>query len=336
MDSPLSTSAWRVGGDSPAAVDITVPYADENRNHVLLGEWRRQAGESLPAPPLLLPRRSEGAYRVRIQAQQLLDIPVEDQYSDAIAGATGGPGGHLEDRFVTHITLTGEWRFVSGNQQFRAGAGALCLRKNEQPWDFQVARGTRAVAVCLPASAIRLPPNTLAITAEQSSPAARLLLAQLRLFAEVSGDLGPAASTAARDATVELFQGLVNDQVIDDDHFTPALLEAARGYIEGRLLDDADLNARTIAEALHVSVRTLYRVFAQQASSSVMAYVRERRLERARTELVSAPLTVSELAARWHFADGSHFVKAYKKRFGETPTASRRLVRVKGPEESGP
>jgi AraC-like DNA-binding protein len=33
---------------------------------------------------------------------------------------------------------------------------------------------------------------------------------------------------------------------------------------------------------------------------------------------------MSELAARWHFADGSHLVKAYKRCFGETPTAGRR------------
>ncbi len=73
-----------------------------------------------------------------------------------------------------------------------------------------------------------------------------------------------------------------------------------------------------------MSVRTLYGGFAQQATSSVMGYVRERRLERARVELVSTRLIVSELAARWHFADGSHFVKANKKHFGETPTASHR------------
>jgi AraC-like DNA-binding protein len=326
VDSPISKTAWRVGDESLPLVDIAVPYADENRNHVLLGEWQRQAGETLPAPPLRLPRRSEGAYRVRIRLQELLDLPVEDQYTDAVAGGTGGPGGHLEDRIVTHVTLTGEWRFTTGNQQFRVGAGTLCVRKNEQPWNFQVARGTRSLVVGLPANAIRFPANTLAVTADQNSPAARLLLAQLRLFGEVSGELGTAAGAAARDATVHLFQGLVNDQVIDDDQFSPALLEAATGYIEDRLLDDPDLNARTIAAALHVSVRTLYRVFAQQATSSVMAYVRERRLERARLELLSARLTVSELAARWHFADGSHFVKAYKRHFGETPTASRRRV----------
>lgn len=34
-------------------------------------------------------------------------------------------------------------------------------------------------------------------------------------------------------------------------------------------------------------------------------------------------VTVSELAARRHFADSSHVVKAYKKRCAETPTESR-------------
>src|SRR4051794_3153862 len=197
VDSPVSTSLRRVVGASPPAVDIAVPYADENRNHVLLSEWRRQAGESLPAPPLTLPRRSEGAYRVRIRARRLLGIPVEDQYSDAVAGATGGPRGHHGDLIVTHIMLSGEWRFTPRNQTSRAGAGTLCVRRNEEPWGMEAARGTRAVAVGLPASAIRFPSKTLAVTAEQTSPAARLLLAQLRLLAEVGDELGPASAAGA-------------------------------------------------------------------------------------------------------------------------------------------
>ena len=324
MEKALGASVWQVAGNSPPVLDIAVPYADENRNQALLSEWQRQVGESLPAPRLSLPRHSEGTYRVRIRAQRVVDLMVEDQHSDAVTGGTGGANGHLEDRIVTHITLRGEWRFAARNQQARAAAGTLCMRWNEKPWTFEVARNTRAVAVAIPLSAIRFPANTLAVSAEQSSPAARLLLAQLRLFAEVSDDLGPAAATAARDATIQLFQGLVDDQVIDDDAFAPALLEAAMTYIEDRLLVDPDLNPQAIASALHVSVRTLYRAFGQRAPSSVMAYVRQRRLERARAELISTRLSVSEVAARWHFADGSHFVKAYKKRFDETPTASRR------------
>ena len=316
-------SPWQVGNPSTPAVDITVPYANENRNHVLLREWRRQGGEWLPAPPLMLPRHSEGSYHARIRKQDLLDFFIEDQYSDAVAGRTGGPGGHQEDRIVTHVTLSGEWRFSSKNQRSTVGAGMLCVRRNGEPWDFEVARATRAVALILPASEIRFPVNTRAVTAEQASPAATLLLAQLRLWAELSDELGAAAARAARNATLELFQGLMNDQVIDDAEFAPALVKAAMDYIEDRLLADPDLNPRVIAAALNVSVRTLYRAFGRRATSSVMGYVRERRLERARAELISTRLTVSELAARWHFADSSHFVKAYKKRFAETPTAGR-------------
>ncbi|SEG83212.1 transcriptional regulator, AraC family [Actinacidiphila yanglinensis] len=318
-----SVSPWRIGDPSTPVVDITVPYANENRNRVLLSEWRRQGGERVPAPPMLLPRHSEGTYRARIWKQNLLDFFLEDQYSDALAGSTGGPGGHLEDRIVTSVTLSGEWRFTTQGQRSTAAAGMVCVRRNEDPWDFEIARGTRAVTLVLPASEIRFPANLRAVTAEQASPAAALLLAQLRLWAELADGLGAAAAGAARNATLELFRGLMNDQVIDDAEFAPALLRAAMGHIETRLLADPDLNPQGIAAALNVSVRTLYRAFGQGATSPVMGYVRERRLECARAELISTRLTVSEIAARWHFADSSHFVKAYKKRFTETPTAGR-------------
>ncbi|MGD6741331.1 helix-turn-helix domain-containing protein [Streptomyces sp. BH106] len=323
MSTGANVSPWRVGDPSTPVVDVAVPYANENRNHVLLGEWRRQGGEQVPAPPLLLPRHSEGTYRARIWKQNMLDFFLEDQYSDAVTGTTGGPEGHLEDRIVTSITLQGEWRFTSGSRLSTAAAGTVLVRRNEHPWDFEIDRGTRAVTLVLPASEIRFPANTQAVTAEQASPAAALLLAQLRLWAELSDGLGAAAAGAARNATLELFRGLLNDQVIDDAECAPALLRAATDLIEARLRADPELNPRGIAAALNVSVRTLYRAFGQGGTSSVMGYVRERRLERARAELISTRLTVSEIAARWHFADSSHFVKAYKKQFAETPTAGR-------------
>src|SRR6201999_2006056 len=110
----------------------------------------------------------------------LSDFFLEDQYSDAVAGTTGGPGGHLEDRIVTSVTLSGEWRFAAGGRRAPAAAGMLCARKNEDPWECEVARGTRAITLVLPASEIRFPANRRAVTADQTSPAAALLLGQLR------------------------------------------------------------------------------------------------------------------------------------------------------------
>jgi AraC-like DNA-binding protein len=303
-------------------IDLAVPYADSGRDHVLRERWRRQAGELVPPPPLTLPRRSEGAYRVRIRLRNLGDLRLEDQYSDAVAGSTGGVHGHHEDRIMAHLTVRGEWRFTSAGRTSAAGAGLLCVRRNDEPWDFTVARGTRAVALGLPARDIRFPARRNVVTAEHRAPAVRLLFAHLRAWADVADGLGPAASGAARDAAVELFHGVLSDRVVDDPPFSPALVRAATEYVERRLTDP-DLDPGAIAAALHVSVRTLHRAFAQEATS-VMGHVRERRLDRARAELLSTSLTVSELAARWHFTDSSHFIRTFRTRYGATPNAVRR------------
>jgi AraC-like DNA-binding protein len=115
---------------------------------------------------------------------------------------------------------------------------------------------------------------------------------------------------------------VLNDRVVDDAPFAPALVRAATEYVESRLTDP-DLDPGAIAAALHVSVRTLHRAFAQE-TTSVMGLVRARRLDRARAELLTTSLTVSELAARWQFTDSSHFIRAFRARFGRTPRALRR------------
>jgi AraC-like DNA-binding protein len=303
------------------AVDITVPYAHEKRHELLISQWRRQAGDLVPLPPLTLPERGNGTYTVRIRKLSVLDVVIENQYSDAVCGRTGSPNGHLEDRVVAHFTFCGLWSYASGRDTVTVHPGELCVRRNDAPWSFEIGPGTHALKLSLPAENIRFPNPGLVATGEHDTPAARLLMAHLRTCAEIGDGLG----AAARNATVELFQGLLDDHVIDDPHFFSALVKAAEDCIERRLLADPDLHPRAIADALHVSVRTLHRAFAL-TNASVMDHVRQRRLERARADLLGTTWTVSEIAARWHFHDSSHFIRTYKKRYGETPTTLRRRV----------
>jgi AraC-like DNA-binding protein len=309
-------------------VKVSLPYADGERNQVLNNtlrdEWQRQAGRDLPVPPLRLPHHSEGSYTIRLHRRALLDSYIEDQYSDAVAGRVGGQADQMGDWLVAQLTIGGEWRFSSDRGKFTAGPGVLLVRNNEKPWDFQVERGTTSVALTVPAGDIRrLLPGGQAFTVEQDTPAARLFLAHLQAWASASGDLSPAAARSARDAGLELFRGLLSDQVIDDEEFSAALVRAAMDCIEDRLLIDPDLGPPAIAATLHVSVRTLQRAFANQGTL-VMGHLRERRLEQARAELLSTSFSVSEIAARWHFTDSSHFTKSYKKRYGASPSADRR------------
>lgn len=309
------------------AVNVTVPYADESRNRVLFEEWQRQGGGELPAPPLRLPRHSEGSYTVRIRQRALADFILEDQYSDAAAGRTGGGVDHRAAGTIALLTVRGEWRFTSARDTFTVREGLLLVRDNEVPWDFEIDRGTRSLMLQMPGEDFsRSLPGRQALMAEQDAPAARLLLGYLHTWAGLSGSLSPAAERSARAAGLELFRGLLNGQVIDDEEFSPALARAAMDCIEDRLLTDPDLSPGAIAACLHVSVRTLHRAFANEGAS-VMGYVLRRRLERARAEFLSSAVTVSEIAARWHFADSSHFTKSYRKRFGDSPAADRRRAR---------
>lgn len=100
----------------------------------------------------------------------------------------------------------------------------------------------------------------------------------------------------------------------------PALTQAAKDLADSRLTDP-DLCTATLARELNVSARTLQRAFTA-AGESVTTYIRRRRLEEARLAL-SVPagrLTISDLAAHWQFADSSHFIRTFKKRYGQTPT----------------
>jgi AraC-like DNA-binding protein len=101
-------------------------------------------------------------------------------------------------------------------------------------------------------------------------------------------------------------------------------------FADGRLTDP-DLTPTALARHLNVSVRTLHRAFAV-TGEPVAAYIRRRRLEQARLELTAPrypPVRrpdISEVAAKYQFADCSHFNHAFKARYGQTPGEFARTV----------
>jgi AraC family transcriptional regulator, positive regulator of tynA and feaB len=107
-----------------------------------------------------------------------------------------------------------------------------------------------------------------------------------------------------------------------EPRLAPALAEAAKRLADDRLADH-DHSPAALAKEFNVSVRTLQRAFAL-TGDSVSSYVRNRRLERARRDVAAGGLTITEIAARWHFVDGSHLTRAFKKRYGHPPSVTPR------------
>ena len=85
-------------------------------------------------------------------------------------------------------------------------------------------------------------------------------------------------------------------------------------------LDDAGLDNEQLARALQLSERTLYRRVRALTGTSPTQYLREYRLERARTMMMDGKLqTVKEIAYAVGFLNGGYFIKQYQQQFAETP-----------------
>jgi AraC-like DNA-binding protein len=70
-----------------------------------------------------------------------------------------------------------------------------------------------------------------------------------------------------------------------------------------------------------VSLRTAQRLF-HHADESLAAYIRRRRLIRARHALLSAA-SINEVAHHYGFCDAAHFTRVFKAEYGSTPAAFR-------------
>ncbi|MBB0231615.1 helix-turn-helix domain-containing protein [Streptomyces calidiresistens] len=147
-----------------------------------------------------------------------------------------------------------------------------------------------------------------------------MLLAHTGAVQSTLDDLGESGVHASRNALVELVRG-VSHGYLDaaEPGMAGPLVRSARRFAD-HLLADPELNPTLLARHLNVSLRTLHRAFAS-TGEPVAAYIRRRRLEQARRELLSpSRRTVAEIAAHWQFADSSHFIRTFRRQYGRTPS----------------
>ncbi|MYR63741.1 helix-turn-helix domain-containing protein [Streptomyces sp. SID625] len=98
------------------------------------------------------------------------------------------------------------------------------------------------------------------------------------------------------------------------------LLPRVEAFVQ-RNLHDPELSPRVIADALHLSVGYLHRLFSDR-ETTVAAWVRQLRLERARRDLRDADLRdvpVHQIAERWGFKDHSTFTRSFRAAYGMPP-----------------
>jgi AraC-like DNA-binding protein len=92
-------------------------------------------------------------------------------------------------------------------------------------------------------------------------------------------------------------------------------------YIQSHLADP-DLSHGTVVGAHHMSERTLHRLFGG-SGRSVTELIRSYRLEGIWADLQSPGLareSIGQIAARWGMHDMPNFTRAFRARYGMTPS----------------
>jgi AraC-like DNA-binding protein len=144
-------------------------------------------------------------------------------------------------------------------------------------------------------------------------------------------DLGGCVTRAAEQSLLAHIVSALHDSALGrarDLRRAHGLTGAARRaveFIEAHLQDDIGL--RDIVASSGASLRSLYRSFERAHGTSPMAYLRQRRLQEAHTELLSADpgtVRVTDVALRWGFAHLSDFALRYRESYGCLPSETLR------------
>jgi transcriptional regulator GlxA family with amidase domain len=119
-----------------------------------------------------------------------------------------------------------------------------------------------------------------------------------------------ARSPAHREATVQLMAEV----------YLHAQVAVERGYRR-------PLTLATLAHSLAVSPRQLERAYDEIGLTTFAAHLRSVRLRNAAELLAHQPITVTDVARLVGYRQPSHFVKAFRRRYGTTPGRYRDRAR---------
>ena len=100
-------------------------------------------------------------------------------------------------------------------------------------------------------------------------------------------------------------------------------VEHVKHYIRQHM--DAALDRRTLAAIAGFSVPHFHRIFAAAVGISLAAYVRQMRLIRAGYKLRMGAVDITEVALAAGYDTHAAFSKAFKRRYGLSPSEFRQL-----------
>jgi AraC-like DNA-binding protein len=239
------------------------------------------------------------------------------------------------ERFKIDVQMQGSTVFAQGGREVALAPGDFTLVDLSRPSRVGTAGdGQDVLAVHFPHAALPLRHDELArLTAVRMPGRDGLGAAIVALAGHLARRLddrdatdGALESAALMDLLLVGFaERLDRGEAVSRVTRRRAQMANVRAFIDRRLADPR-LSPETIAAAHHISLRLLNTLFEEQGTS-VGRWIRERRLERCRRDLLDPSLSdvpAGAIAMGWGFADAAHFSRVFRAAYGQPPGAYRR------------
>ncbi|MBL1102014.1 helix-turn-helix domain-containing protein [Streptomyces coffeae] len=229
--------------------------------------------------------------------------------------------------------ITGSLGITQAGREAVHGPREMYVVDTSQPFQCVTSVALHAVGLEVPRKLVSLRKERADVLLTRRLPGDDgygILLAQLlEQLANDTGLYGPADGPRLGSIIVDLLSSLLA-HTLDRETSLPmetrqrTLVLRIRAFIEDNL-DDPELTPRCVADAHHISLSYLHRLF-QREEETLAAWIRRRRLERVRCDLTDPALSgipIYSLATRWGFPGGADFSRIFRRTYGVTPREFR-------------
>ncbi|HWU45561.1 MAG TPA: helix-turn-helix domain-containing protein [Humibacter sp.] len=229
------------------------------------------------------------------------------------------------------VMLSGTGLLVQDNREAVLRPGDLAIYDTHRPYSLVFDDDFKTLVLMFPQHLIDLPVDMVGqLTAVRMSGRDGLGAMITPFVAQFAANLEHfSASTGTRLAhsTIDLFTTMLANEL--DVGRAPsnghqALVRQIHRYIDENL-GSPELGPAQIAAAHYISTRHLHGIF-QEHDTTVSSWIRSRRLERCRRDLLDplcADRPVAAIAARWGFMDAAHFSRVFKAAYDRPPSDLR-------------
>jgi AraC family transcriptional regulator, positive regulator of tynA and feaB len=282
--------------------------------------------------PLTL-RNAGPQFRMSVRAAVAGAVRIADVNTNAIRvdRERGSALRSEADCYKLLFQIDGQSRIEQRGAVSTVDAGQWVVYDATQPYVIECAHASRFIAVLVPprsSTTWRWFVERAGVQVRPTAGNAKLALDSIHYLMDGQVPADPESLFGFEQSTLMLLDSVVrreaNQFVQSADARSAALRMRAESYLAHHFME-ADLTPDGLASALAVSRRTLYNALSASALTP-HGLIQQYRLEASRRALED-PNDINrnlvELAISCGFSDISHFGRAFKARFGTTPSAYR-------------